>query len=127
MIAPTLPGDLPGLLRRGSPVQYPPLMAGSWVVVDVLGETAAIACLAAETPHHHGECHISDLALDLSDPTGRTHAAWWWAERVPVDAAGLPRDRDAYAAMMCARRGGDMDPDEIDTLRRACLAVAGRA
>jgi len=78
MITPTLPGTIPGLLRRGSPV---------------IEDDRIAVYLGAD---HYGYHYVADLTpkrgcghrivqgpvdLDLSDPTGRAHAAWWLALR----------------------------------------------
>lgn len=65
-MTPTLPGDIPGLLRRCSPVLSP---TGSVGVVSL--DPGAYAA----------------YYLDLSDATGRAHAAWWlvatlWPEQL---------------------------------------------
>jgi len=76
----TLPGDTPGLLRRGSPI----VLDGTpttGVVVD-LREPCTVAF---HSPDGLGAVLTSRpptvLRLDLRDPTGRTHLAWWIAER----------------------------------------------
>ena len=66
-----LTGDIPGLLRRCSPV-YHTADPGRSMVVDYLdGEHAWVG---------HWE-RLSALRLDRSDPTGRFHARLWLAER----------------------------------------------
>jgi len=80
---PTLSGSIPGLLRRGSPVFWrdeitPSVVAwvGPWPDRD--RDDGAIALVApGSSPCIGLNCDISDLALDLSDATGRAHAAWW--------------------------------------------------
>ena len=72
----TLPGSIPGLLRRGSPVTQG---ARSGVVVHLW--EADMASVAWAPPHDAASdcCWAVDrLALDLTDATGRTHATWWW-------------------------------------------------
>lgn len=77
-----LPGDIPGLLRRGSPVLVD--REGDWEEANSLvlqpGRRTAI------TRRHPGDACVgvsaqwvdmSSIHLDLSDPTGRCHAAWW--------------------------------------------------
>lgn len=75
----TLPGDIPGLLRRGSPVLYRD--EESWWTVLYIEDDEACAAPVGEVPLGAWG-HLSDFALDLSDPTGRAHAAWWLAEQV---------------------------------------------
>jgi len=70
---------------------------------------------------------IAALALDLNDPTGtgRAHAAWWCDERW---ASGASR-QDAIVddVLVHARHGTDMTPEQVDTLARLVLRLAGRA
>lgn len=78
----TLPGSIPGLLRRGSPVTceagifghtsgvvtgYPPRTTG-WI--DVAWDGGVVSAMPPQ-----------QLALDLTDATGRAHAAWWMLAR----------------------------------------------
>ncbi len=80
----TLPGDLPGLLRRGAPVM---LMHRVGVVVeDPLGCTSVLVVVEAgeddeSEPAAMSCISLSRLALDLTDPTGRLHAVVWRDER----------------------------------------------
>ena len=84
----TLPGTIPGLLRRGSPV------------VGWLGQRAVI-CGLTDDGHALVGCYdppefveviarvrVVMLALDLSDPTGRAHAAWWLAAALGKTVTG---------------------------------------
>jgi hypothetical protein len=76
----TLPGTIPGLLRRGSPVTQG---ARSGVVVH-LWEVDGMASVAWAPPDDTAtDCcwSVDRLALDLTDATGRAHAAWWLAGR----------------------------------------------
>ena len=80
----TLPGSIPGLLRRGSPCilasgQDSPAywLDGRAVTLHALADDmASAACDGLETVVH--VAHAA-LLLDLSDATGRAHAAWWLA------------------------------------------------
>ena len=78
----TLPGTIPGLLRRGSPVVVDGGPVGG-VVLDVYMPPEWTAnegrCLLDQG--HSGDIALDLLALDLSDATGRAHAAWRLAER----------------------------------------------
>lgn len=122
MITPTLPGTIPGLLRRGSPV---------------IEDDRIAVYLGAD---HYGYHYVADLTpkrgcghrivqgpvdLDLSDPTGRAHAAWWVLSA--LDAAGTTSTmaREDSFVVLSALRGGDMSPTQIDRLRLVCLHVAG--
>ena len=68
----------------------------------------------------------ADVALDLSDPTGRAHAAWW-----AVDYCGAEALRACGLSLLewtgirdCATHGLNMSPASIESLRRVCLHVA---
>lgn len=84
----TLPGTLPGLLRRGSPVHGDNDMRG--VVVRIDATSVAIAWDFPLDPENGDGCVVEDdygldspsLSLDLEDVTGRAHAAWWLAAKV---------------------------------------------
>lgn len=76
------PADVPGLLRRGSPVWMAWLPAGA--------EPVAICSPHRDSNGEHRVC-VSDgsaspllslLSLDLTDATGRAHLAWWLAVRM---------------------------------------------
>ncbi len=116
----TLPGDIPGLLRRGSPVMYG---TRPRVVEDVEDYRLGGIGLA---PEQFAACR-----LDLSDPTGRAHAAWWAGEKAPgvsvvtplMDGFMSPREgRICHRAVYNA----PMAPEQIDTLARLVLRLAGR-
>ena len=62
----TLPGTIPGLLRRGSPVTH--IDGSRLVVVELDGDDAKLPS---------GWAYTRLLDLDLTDATGRAHAAWW--------------------------------------------------
>ena len=102
----TLPGSIPGLLRRGSPV-WTGWNDGAVVVRVWPDGTAAVMA-------DHGESWLrvllSELALDLTDATGRAHAAWWLLDRPD------PRHRSLL-----------VEPRHADPgyLRQTCLHVAG--
>lgn len=82
-------------------------------------------------------CATDSLALDLSEPTGRAHAAWWLAARLDEDAVhraiaehvfgdgwyhNEPDIIDLFAAWTSGR---DLSAAAVDALRRVVLAVAG--
>jgi hypothetical protein len=88
MNPPTLPGDLPGLLRRGSPAlrdlgpyhapQRCTIVGESscgwpWYAREDGGPMGDATALLSGPAEH--------LLLDLSDATGRAHAEWWLAGR----------------------------------------------
>lgn len=76
----TLPGTIPGLLRRGSPVPHPRAADVPCAVVAV-GARALIGYPWPVNDEHADSWPLSDLDLDLTDATGRAHAAWWVAIR----------------------------------------------
>jgi len=139
---PTLPGAIPGLLRLGS----------LGVTADLLGRLIQCAVVAVTETHavisfkqvrdgyfangaalvewYTVERRLEDIVLDLSDPTGRVHAAWW------LEAQG--HDEMAHAAhlvaggviglaqlMMNIGAGLDMSDEQIGALRAVVLRVAG--
>lgn len=74
----TLPGSIPGLLRRGSPVvTAEPLRIGGITVMPgsrgVMSDLSLVSMALGEVRLENA----SMVALDLTDPTGRAHAAWW--------------------------------------------------
>lgn len=79
-----LPGTLPDLLRRGSPVVF-------LVEVKIAGFIFYVGCRAvveeissAGEPVIRGQAvHPSAVGLDLSDITGRYHARLWLRKRWP--------------------------------------------
>ena len=117
MITPTLPGTIPGLLRRGSPV---------------IEDDRIAVYLGAD---HYGYHYVADLTpkrgcghrivqgpvdLDLSDPTGRAHAAWWL-----FTTEYEPGSLSEISALHRAGSGGPMDDNDVELLRVACLEAAG--
>lgn len=130
-VAVSLPGAIPGLLRRGSPV----------IVLDGSGDPMVVGDMDERgrvyVPTHgcyDGECmqweHAAGFALDLSDPTGRIHAAWWLAdnndaiERLPA-FPGCTQNEFTAVLRGCAWPGRNMTDEQIDILRRVVLHVAG--
>ena len=132
----TLPGDIPGLLLKHSPVlmadvreadaeaDAEPLSGG----VHACGDGYATAVFEddegdpvfAEFPSCGGG--LADLLLDLTDPTGRAHAAWWCRWRLATE----PFTADDLALTEDAEQGAVMSAAQIDTLVRLVLRLAGR-
>lgn len=80
----TLPGTIPGLLRRGSPVfwrdeqtTYVVAWVGPWPDSDTVDDGAIVLAAPASSPCLGVEDSSGNFALDLTDATGRAHAAWW--------------------------------------------------
>jgi hypothetical protein len=86
----TLPGDIPGLLRRGSPLIVPCLPTDSSAALcDTSGMFGGTLWADALTRRGCTRHRADKVALDLTDATGRVHAAWWlasWWFRVTLDA-----------------------------------------
>ena len=132
----TLPGTIPGLLRRGSPVTLRPrvygdvtLMHGAHGVVHDAARGVAVVDTFGGSP-----CVVrygrEDVALDLTDATGRAHAAWWLEDQEDsaVEVAllavyGHPVNLDLWlSALMSAVPVSD---EAIERTRLVCLHVAG--
>jgi hypothetical protein len=79
----TLPGDIPGLLRRGAPVFIDDhRLDGPDVVLRMMGAEADVAC--TDLPHRHPwwtRLGLHRLSLDLRDEAGVDRAARWLVER----------------------------------------------
>ena len=112
----TIPGDLPGLLRRGSPVIHAAFGAG------VLRDPALSDCLFERG---RAGSEPGRLLLDLTDPTGRAHAAWWVGARIDLTVWPIEPGSEDEARML-AQGGEDLTPTQIDTLARLVLRLAGR-
>lgn len=99
----TLPGRIPGLIRRCSPVLVPTHGPG---VVLAVGADALVWCdrLSIAVTRR-----VAALDLDLTAPTGQDHAMRWIAEHMGM--AVLSEEIEA---------GGD-----VDALIRAVLRLAG--
>ena len=67
-----------------------------------------------------------NIALDLTDPTGRAHAAWW-AMWESGNQGGPVWSADEQQAFSRAIHDDAMTPTQIDTLARLVLRLAGRA
>ncbi len=79
----TLTGAIPGLLRRGSPgMWFSPLVHGL-TVLDVRAHPLRPAgrFYVNDGVSVNEWCDGADVALDLTDPTGRFHALLWLRER----------------------------------------------
>lgn len=90
-----IPGSIPGLLRRGSPVRrgngrgtVTHLSEHGWVIVHddpLLYDHDGPGFSAGS-----GDVRHCGWALDLHDATGRAHAAWWLADRLLQVRGGSP-------------------------------------
>ena len=114
-----LPGTIPGLLQRGSPVRT---IGDGSVVGRIRASDGAVFLWEARKPRH-----ADDVFLDLLDSTGRWHAVRWLDDRpittlreaAPCGPVMLGEILDA------ARRGRDMETDRIGYLRDLVLRLAG--
>lgn len=118
----TLPGDLPGLLRPGSPVVASDGVTGA---VPGIGDDGEVSVGWMDWSMERGPLDKLGLRLDLSDPTGRVHAAWWAVQvliREHDGVIGYDDDDAVKRALHCA----PMTDADIATLRDLCLRLAGR-
>jgi len=113
---------IPFLLRRGSPV----IVNGRRRVVSELLLDDGSAAWVAE-PHGAVERapERGSPALDLTDETGRWHAARW------LQSLGISPELSTLSAEECcvitsARNGGEMSPRRIDLLARVTYRAAKR-
>lgn len=130
----TLPGHIPDLLRRGSPIIAADTFRGV-LVEDPTGCSSTL--IAVERDEYMVVIRLEmlhALALDLTDPTGRTHAARWigaqpeqarWAVAAQVFTTGS-RIAAMDAIMDAAVWQRDMTDEQIDQLARVVLVLAGR-
>lgn len=135
----TLPGDIPGLLRRGSPVLWTEAMIPGVVVALVAEELGSYSDPPILSVALFGQHVLPDrcidvdahdrrhLVLDLTDATGRAHAAWWVVARIGEPGA----DSNVWfqARRMCdlAEMNRTMTPAQVDVLCCLCLRLAGRS
>ena len=126
----TLPGSIPGLLRRGSPCL---LADGRSITIHGVRPHGAWGATGGPT-FLDGEldgAELEGLSLDLTDATGRAHAAWWAMPQWTPDVGAAFRDASmvgyhfARALLTRAASGSDLREDEIEILRGICLHVAG--
>ena len=122
----TLPGTIPGLLRANSPAIAN--NRGRAIVFDVdVDHDGVLVYLLVTT--REAWLSPADVALDLTDPTGRVHAAWWLAGSDGVQAAMARMGRSnldrLLRAVERARMGQSVSAEEVDLLRTTCLAAAG--
>lgn len=117
----TLPGSIPGLVRFATPLVD---------LADSLHRGVAVGTYAeGRYADHVFACWISGdservplvrVALDLTDATGRAHAAWWALER-----GGYGMSVQAREACEAAAWGEDMTPRQVEDLRLVVLHLAG--
>jgi hypothetical protein len=150
----TLPGSIAGLLRRGSPVV---VISTEDQTTDAFGTRLQVGDRAVLTDDPTGrwciatgatyddlgppwsELAISALALDLTDETGRCHAAWWAIPKLVERYLRAPGDSDRAAVerynadfnlLLCATRlhpAATLPERDLDVraFHRLCLDLAG--
>ena len=140
----TLPGTIPGLLRRGSPVvfvrgsAYAAYSGGRGMLIHPSEPARGSMPYSFGWPvamcdtTHDRVCYAegTDIALDLSDPTGLIHAVWWMAsldeQRFPAAVLALGLYGPAFdVAFEQALIGRPLDEREIGMIRRVGLYLAG--
>lgn len=96
----TLPGTIPGLLRRCSPTRCSKPWGslglhdvGIVLNVSVTEKRVLLATHRSDYPLPPIDC----IALDLGSATGRAHAAWWLAEQLQGEVT------DAFASRVPPR------------------------
>jgi hypothetical protein len=77
----TLPGAIPGLLRRGSPAAWVSPLWHPILVTRLDTSPLREPCCWVLDGEREQRATLAEVALDLTDATGRAHAAWWLAER----------------------------------------------
>ena len=145
----TLPGDIQGLLLRGSPVVIDfwrahchdleatgdPDLDGRPEDFQCRGVIASVddgvffaAWLSSEGEDGGADdIHQDWMILDLTDRTGRAHAAWWLMDRWRAGPRLSTEDRNLILSFCrFAEQGADMTPEQIDALARLVLRLAGR-
>lgn len=137
----TLPGSIPGLLRRGSPVWHPRFGRGIMLdpadpVNPAVFERVGNAVWSAQDLRD-----APGLALDLTDATGRAHVCWWLDMKVrgvSLAMAALCEQPEWWNdEQSCHSAIATLDPNDprtlpdgsrwvdAEALRLVCLHVAG--
>ena len=111
----TLPGDIPGLLRRGSPVVLDGTSTG-WTYIGACAVDGGDSLVADEDVVI--PAWRRGLDLDLSDPTGQAHAAWWLRER-------LLADPDQYSHLRHTSRHARLQAMKGRATRAECADLIG--
>jgi len=111
----TLPGDIPDLIRRGSPAT---VYSDKPMVVNYVSPSG----LASVGPH--SAVGLVAIRLDLTDATGRAHTQWWCNAQ-----PGLMSIDSGWVAEVVHHRPDDEDwwtPERIAGLRYVAMLLAGR-
>lgn len=129
-----VPGFLPGLLRRGSPViNYDGTERG----IIVSEEPGNCVYVAIRTTDEHPAKRVEwygytarSWQIDLTDPTGRAHAAWWLASVLPSVPEFSSYDRNtlvgpgSYDAVCGFEDPSGWDEEKADDRINAFVKVA---
>jgi hypothetical protein len=129
----SVPGGIPGLLRQWSPVlvtidsDQPPVR-GMVLEPVIEPDEPDARCRVWNTRNGCDNKAAMFVALDLTDPTGRAHAAWWLMDRWRSGPRMIVADR-VLVINVCrfAEQGADMTPEQIDAMARLVLRHAVRA
>lgn len=123
----TLPGKIPDLLQPSSPVQIRGPAAQCSGVVGMVFPPTLYGVYAGG---HNGTdrwmqgaaqlWNVVHLSLDLSEPTGQAHAAWWAGER--LSTVELMRD-DKLRSLLQGAAFGELDEAEQHKLRDLVLEL----
>ena len=127
----TLPGAIPGLLRRGSPCLFRDGDGPITLHVANYERDEFMGGVGRDYQHSYTNgAEAAGLLLDLTDATGRAHAAWWLRDWMENDEkAGAPNtalltasERNRARMLVQMASGGRAD---AGLLRRVVLHVAG--
>lgn len=111
--------DIHGLLRRWSPVFLTGKDAG---YKSAVADPERLSIVTAE-----GAEDVDSVALDLTDPTGRVHAAWWVRGWISSRGGWAGLTTATLDLLVAVCDGHPMTSAQIDALARLVLRLAGRA
>lgn len=121
----TLPGDIPGLLRRASPVE---IHEGRYSGVVIYSIDPGIFLISDEDEIY--KSFGADLALDLADATGRAHALWYLNGTTQAGIDYPMYSCEAFKDIDGSRYNETLEDGSLwidaEALRIACLHKAGR-
>ena len=123
----SLPGDIPGLLLRGSLVRLTVDDCPA-VIVAVGDDLCAVAYEDGGVTSADDDLPLVDTVLDLREEAGRAHAARWAMEfwrRMSSPQGALTALEQRVCRDALDYRG--MDRMAVDDLARLVLRLAGRA
>lgn len=114
----TLPGTIPSLLRVGASAVLPNGVRG--IVIELrykLSDQTQLGTVLVADPFARA-VHWADpktVAVDLSDPTSRVHAAWW------VCGQGGSITEEEHTVLLMARNGVNINTQGQEQLRDMVL------